>query len=168
MSQFRTPGRRRQRELNERRRTEADIKYRHYVRPYGNRGLHVVKSAIDGKEYIVSGPGRTFAPGTVVPTGSNTGTQGEFIVTDPPPGRRGAGRYPPNTTTKRACPVCLKGREYIGITDSGATDILQAWSYLDGQPISLLDTATLPAELQSSGDDRLHWELITPTTRIGL
>jgi hypothetical protein len=162
MSQFRTRQRSIVRDLNERRRGEADIKYRHYVRPHGNRGLHVVKASVDGKEYIVSGPGRTFQPGTVVPTGSNTGTQGEFIVTDPPPGRRGAGNYAPNTITKRGCPVCLKGREYIGITDSGASDIVQAWKYLDGQPGELLDTATLPAELQSGGDERLYWELITP------
>jgi hypothetical protein len=163
MSQFRTPRRRRERELNERRASEADIKHRHYVRPYGNRGLHVVKSAIDGEEYIVSGPGRTFQPGTVVPTGSNTGTQGETILTDPPPGRRGAGGFPPSTIVKRRCPVCLTGRKYIGITDSGSTDIVQAWDYTDGTPLTLLETATLPAKLQTSGDFRDHFELVTPT-----
>ena len=162
MSQFRTPRRRSKRNLDERRRSEADIKYRHYVRPYGNRGLHIVKSSVDGREFTVSGPGRTFQPGTVVPTGSNTGTQGEFIVTDPPPGRRGAGNYAPTTITKRACPQSLTGRSYIGITDSGTTDIVQAWKYLDGTPLSLLDTASLPASLQTSGDLREHWELVTP------
>jgi len=164
MSQFRTPGRRRQRELDDRRRSEADIKHRHYVRPYGNRGLHVVKSAIDGAEYVVSGPGRTFQPGTVVPTGSNTGTQGEVILTDPTPGRRGAGNFPPNTIVKRQCPQSLMGRRYIGITDSGASDVVQAWDYLDGTLLGLLDTASLPAELQTSGDLRFSWILTSPTT----
>jgi hypothetical protein len=163
MSPFRTLRRQQERELNERRASEADIKHRHYVRPHGNRGLHVVKSAVDGKEYIVSGPGRTFQPGTVVPTGSNTGTQGETILNDPPPGRRGAGRFSPTTITKHNCPVCLRGRDYIAVTDLGSSDVVQAWSYRDGDLVALLDTATLPAALQTSGDERLHWELVTPT-----
>lgn len=163
MSPFRTPRENIRRELDKRRSSEADINYRHYVRPHGSRGIHVVKASVDGREYFVSGPGRTFQPGTVVPTGSNTGNQGEFIVTDPPPGRRGAGNFPPSTIVKRSCPRCIKGREYIGITDSGATDILKAWKYLDGTPLELLDTASLPAELQTGGDTRVKWELITPT-----
>jgi hypothetical protein len=164
MSQFRTPRRQRQRELDERRAAEADIKHRHYVRPYGNRGLHVVKATVDGAEYIVSGPGRTFQPGTVVPTGSNTGNQGETILSDPVPGRRGAGLYAPTTITKRQCPACLTGRRYIGITDSGSTDVVQAWEYLDNALISLLDTASLPAELQTSGGERFEWTLVSDTT----
>jgi hypothetical protein len=68
------------RSLNERRGTESDVKYRHYVRPLGNGGMHVVKDTIDGVQYTVSGPTRTFRPGAIVPTGSHTGNQGEFII----------------------------------------------------------------------------------------
>lgn len=85
--------------LTKRRFKEADVRFRIYVRPFGDRGLHVVKNRINGVEYKVAGPSKTFAPGTIVPTGSYTSTQGEVIISQPPPGRRGASRYPPGTTT---------------------------------------------------------------------
>lgn len=154
------------RSLNERRSWESDIKYRLYVRPLGNRGLHVVKSSIDGQEYIVSGPGRTFRPGTVVPTGSNTGTQGEFIVSDPPPGRRGAGRVSQEKWTHQAggCPQSITGRTYIGIVDKIATHTLYAYSYADGKLGALIDQITLPTELQHSSSERWGWQLADSST----
>ena len=154
------------RSLNERRSWESDIKYRLYVRPLGNRGLHVVKSSIDGQEYIVSGPGRTFRPGTVVPTGSNTGTQGEFIVSDPPPGRRGAGRVSQEKWTHQAggCPQSITGRTYIGIVAKIATHTLYAYSYADGKLGALIDQITLPTELQHSSSERWGWQLADSST----
>lgn len=73
-----------------RRREIADIKYRVYVGPYGNMGLHIVKNRVDGQEFVVAGPSTTFKPGQIVPIGSNTGHQGEIILVEPPPGRRGS------------------------------------------------------------------------------
>ena len=68
---------------------ESDVQHRIYVRPLGNTGVHIVKSRPDGAEYQVAGPQRTFAPGQSVPTGRYTGRQGETILIEPPPGRRG-------------------------------------------------------------------------------
>ncbi len=153
------------RSLNERRAWESDIKYRLYVKPLGRRGLHVVKSSIDGQEFIVSGPGRTFRPGTVVPTGSNTGTQGEFIVSDPPPGRRGAGRVSQQQWTHQAggCPQSILGRTYIGIIDEVSTHTLYAYSYADGKLGALIDQVTLPSDLQHASPGRWGWQLVNPS-----
>ena len=71
----------------------ADNSFRSYVQPWGARGLHVVVNQCNEEPKIVSGPARTFAPGATVPTGSHAGRPGEFILTDPPPGRRGAATF---------------------------------------------------------------------------
>jgi hypothetical protein len=154
------------RSLDERRSWEADVKYRLYVKPLGNRGLHVVKSSVDGEEFIVSGPGQTFRPGTVVPTASNTGTQGESIVSDPPPGRRGAGRISPTKWTHQSggCPRCITGKSYIGIVEETSTNTLYAYSYSDGELGSLLDQVALPSSLQKIPAYRWGWQLADSTT----
>ena len=83
--------------LDKRATSEADINHRIYVRPLGNTGLHIVKSRPTGAEYQVSGPTRTFVPGQSVPTGRHTGTQGETILIEPPPGKRGPVRQATTT-----------------------------------------------------------------------
>lgn len=90
--------------LNKRATTEADINHRIYVRPLGDTGLHIVKSRPDGAEYQVAGPARTFAPEQFVPTGRHANTQGETILIEPPPGKRGTAR-PTTTTTAPPLPV---------------------------------------------------------------
>jgi hypothetical protein len=154
------------RSLDERRAWESDIKYRLYVRPHGNRGLHVVKNGVDGVEYIVSGPGRTFRPGTVVPTGSNTGTQGEFIVSDPPPGRRGAGRFGQDKWSHQAggCPRCITGRTYIGLVEDNSIHTLYAYSYADGKLGSLLDQVVVDSDIQKATANRWGWMLADSST----
>jgi len=77
---------------------ESDIQHRIYVRPLGNTGQHIVKSRPDGAEYQVSGPQRTFKPRQVVPTGRHTGTQGEVILIEPPPGKEGPATSPTTVT----------------------------------------------------------------------
>ena len=81
------------RTLRDQRDAWADNKFREYVQPWGARGLHVVRNQCNAEEKIVSGPARTFAPGSVVPTGSNAGRPGEFILMEPPPGRRGGAAF---------------------------------------------------------------------------
>lgn len=93
--------------LDRRRGRESDVQYRVYRRPYGSRGLHVVADTTDGQEFVVSGPGQTFAPGAVVPTGRNSGAQGETILQAPPPGRRGASQLPPLKRQKTGEPSGL-------------------------------------------------------------
>lgn len=92
MSSRRTPDVLR-RALDGRRAREADILYRQYVRPAG-RGLHVVRNIHTEQEIIVSSlaGSRTFRPGAVVPTGSNTGHPGEAILGLPPAERQGGSR----------------------------------------------------------------------------
>lgn len=71
----------------------ADNKYREYIRPLGARGMHIVKIPCNDEQRIVSGPRETFAPGTVLLTGSNRGTPGEVILNFPPPGHRGGSEF---------------------------------------------------------------------------
>ena len=84
---------------NQRRRYEqSDVQHRIYVRPLGNTGLHIVKSRPNGAEYQVAGPARTFKPDQIVPTGRHVGTQGETILIEPPPGKRGTALPPVSNT----------------------------------------------------------------------
>lgn len=82
--------------LDDRRTVEADITFAVYVRPLNARGLHVVRIQGTDRELVVaSAAGRkTHKPGTIVPLGSHTGTPGKFILSTPPPGRRGAENVP--------------------------------------------------------------------------
>ena len=82
--------------LDRRRVAEADLHYARYVRPLGARGLHVVRSECSQLERVIGSTlsGQTFAPGTIVPIGSSSGTPGQSIIGGPPPGRRGASGFP--------------------------------------------------------------------------
>lgn len=79
--------------LDTRRDAESDVQPRIYLRPVGRSGFHVVRRECNEEEVIVSGS-RTFAPGTQVQTGRFSGRPGEAIITEPPPGRRGASAFP--------------------------------------------------------------------------
>lgn len=103
-----------QRNLDRRRFTEADIKHPTYVSPFGNGGLHRVKSRATGQVYIVSGPQKTFRPDTIVPEGSRTGTQGAVILISPPPGQRGS--LPPTVITQEQAPIPILTGEF-GVDD---------------------------------------------------
>lgn len=80
-------------ELNRRHIAEADNNWRLYKQPLGRR-LAIVKRECNDEEIVVTSPGYTFSPGSVVATGSHTGIGGEFILSPPPPGRLGGGVYP--------------------------------------------------------------------------
>lgn len=80
--------------LDRRRVAEADNNFRLYKRPLGRRGLAIVRRECNDEEIVVSGPPVTWAPGSVVATGSHTGIGGEFILSSPPPGRLGGGIFP--------------------------------------------------------------------------
>jgi len=75
---------------------EADIDYGIYIKPEGSRGLHVIGFPCSNEEIVVGSilVGTTFAPGTIVPIGNNSGSEGKFILSSPPPGRRGAANFP--------------------------------------------------------------------------
>lgn len=82
--------------LDGRRQAEADLRRVLYVRPYGY-GFHVVKNLCNDEEYVVAdglGFKRTFAPGTVVMLGSQTGHPGEMLLSGPPSGMGGASAFP--------------------------------------------------------------------------
>lgn len=82
--------------LDGRRQAEADLRRVLYVRPYGY-GFHVVKNLCNDEEYVVAdglGFKRTFAPGTVVMLGSQTGHPGEMLISGPPSGMGGASAFP--------------------------------------------------------------------------
>lgn len=113
--------------LDRRRVSEADINYRVYVRPNGHRGLHVVRLQCNEEEMVVSGPKKTFAPGSIVPTGSHTGNPGEFILTDPPPGRRGGSVFSANFPTPTAF-------DAYGITSANPSTLLPGTT---GQVVTL-------------------------------
>src|SRR6185436_1408778 len=79
--------------LDARRIREADVTDRRYVFPHGDRGLHDVELECNGAVVTVSGPGRTFAPGSQVRGGSHTGFPGWAIFVDAPPGKRGGSEF---------------------------------------------------------------------------
>lgn len=81
------------RSLDRRRDAESDVQPRTYLRPVGRTGLHVVRLECNEEEIVVSGA-RAFKPGTTVQTGRYSGRPGEVILTEPPPGRRGASAFP--------------------------------------------------------------------------
>lgn len=77
--------------LDRRRLNESDAQPRVIVRPGPTEGTQVVKRECNDQEFVVSSPpGRTWAPGSVVFTARYSGDQGESIIAEPPPGRRGA------------------------------------------------------------------------------
>jgi len=77
--------------LDARREREADITFRPFVRPFGDRGLSYVKArGVDGEVLVSNAAGITFGPGAIVPVASHTGHvgEGEVIVGVPPPQQR--------------------------------------------------------------------------------
>lgn len=84
------------RQLQAFRRRVADITYARYVGPSGSGGLHRVRPVGSESTIIVGSSlhGTTFAPGAVVPLGSNTGRPGRFILGAPPPEHSGGSRAP--------------------------------------------------------------------------
>ena len=86
-------------DLDRRRTRESDVELRVYVRPLGSRGEHVVRHLDSSEEVVVTGPGRTHKPGSVVPTGRRSGEIGEFLLTTPPAGHRGVSNLPTQEKT---------------------------------------------------------------------
>ncbi len=113
--------------LDGRRQAEADLRRVLYVRPYGY-GFHVVKNLCNDEEYVVAdglGFKRTFAPGTVVMLGSQTGHPGEMLISGPPSGMGGASAFPVTSAvrsgygpTPEAPPALIDwgGLGYIGLS----------------------------------------------------
>lgn len=81
--------------LESRRTAEADLRRAVYVRPYG-RKWHIVRNICNDQEYAVADGlafGRTFTEGTIVMLGSQSGRNGEFLISGPPAGGIGASGY---------------------------------------------------------------------------
>lgn len=83
------------REINKKLLATADNGWGIYMYPFGARGLHAIRNECNEEVKIVSGPKATFAPGTIVATGSHMGNraEGEYILSPPPPGRRGGASF---------------------------------------------------------------------------
>ena len=114
--------------LDGRRQAEADLRRVLYVRPYGY-GFHVVKNLCNDEEYVVAdglGFKRTFAPGTVVMLGSQTGHPGEMLISGPPSGMGGASAFPVSAAVRSGYgptppppapdPINWGGLGYIGLS----------------------------------------------------
>lgn len=141
--------------LDQRRQSEADIRYEAiYIRPLG-RGIHLIKNICNDQEYKVSSlnGSATYTPGQVVVVGSHTGHPDEFIMGNPPAGKRGASLYPIVRHSRiyrkapETCPVCLTGRNYLALFIDSATDTLWAYSYEDGDPQDLIATKAWTGDL---------------------
>jgi hypothetical protein len=116
-----------------RRETEADMRMAVYVQPLGKL-WHLVKNYCNDQVYrVTSRAGLTFSPGSVVVLGSNTGHPGEFIISEPAGGRRGAS-VQGTVTVLRTAPfsagASLANRAHLGLGFDG--DILRAYRYLGG------------------------------------
>jgi hypothetical protein len=81
--------------LDRRKDEEADIIWARYVRPYGDRGLHVVQLLSNDQEIEVGAAAGdlTFQKGAIVALGNSSGDGHYFIISEPPAGRRGAGGF---------------------------------------------------------------------------
>lgn len=137
------------RALDKRRTTEADNNYRVYVSPFGARGLHKVRDECNEEEKIVSGPARTFAPGAIVPTGSNTGRVGggEFILTEPPPGRRGGATFGtlfPSPGSLAVAGITSASPATLEVGSSNNAVTLTGYGFVSGDSVSAVewDSAT--------------------------
>lgn len=71
-----------------------DVLHVRYVGPEGARGLHVVRRGCSDQQLLAAG-GATRAPGASVPVAREGARQGLTILSETPPGRRGASRQPP-------------------------------------------------------------------------
>lgn len=163
------------RALDKRRTTEADNNYRVYVAPFGARGLHQVKDECNEEVKIVSGPARTFAPGAIVPTGSNTGRVGggEFILTEPPPGRRGGATfgtlYPsPSSLDVAAITSASPSTLEIGTSNNAVT--LTGYGFVSGDDVSAVvwdsGTAAWTADPYITVDTEAYVSAVSMTCQI--
>lgn len=121
---------------------EADIRTAEYVGPFG-KGFHKVKNPGGETEYIVadSTGGRTFAPGTAVKLGSDSGTAGETLLGGPPPGKQGGGKR--TNARRRRGTAAVESNQYAFGNDGSD---LSAMLYSDGTYVSTRLTITIPSE----------------------
>lgn len=136
------------------RETEADFRRAIYIQPLGGN-RHLVRNFCNDTVYrVTSRAGLTFTPGSEVVLGSNTGHPGEFIVSEPAGGQRGASaqgqvavlRSFGITAEVEADPCDLSyhlGHEYTAIGGNFSTGALAAWLYVDGDYASDLSTISL-------------------------
>lgn len=129
--------------LDTRRMAEADLRVAEYVAAFG-KGFHKVKNPGGGEDYIVADQtgGRTFAPGTSILLGSQTGMPGEAVLGGAPAGKKG-GIARTRATRRRGSTAPAASNQYAFGNDG--VD-LYAMLYSEGTYVSTRSTLTLPAE----------------------
>lgn len=129
------------RALDRRRPTEADMRYRTYVRPAG-AGLHAVQDLHSGQQIVVASAAghRTFRPGARVPTGSHTGFPGEVILGLPPAEERGASRFgfAPGQSREFGPPAPVTA-SYVAILIADGSDLVARTYDVEGAALADLD-----------------------------
>lgn len=154
MSSRRTFTRQLSRSLDDRRDTESDVQPRVYLRPIGRTGFHVVRRECNEEEIVVAGS-RTFAPGTQVQTGRFSGRPGEAIITEPPPGRRGASAFP-STVVRREIDAFGIVSASPAVVDSGSTTVVRLTGFgFRESPVDAFRAVRLSPTLAEWLDDPL-------------
>lgn len=150
----------------------ADTRWAQMVRSIGN-GLHLVKDFCNDQQYIVgSAQGSlSYRPGQVVALMSSTGTPGEVIVAQPPPGRAGASAFPVALSTRSTRfvvtgppPAPIGGHSYLGLYLEEHPEVagiwrIRAWRYADGAFLSEVQVSQYQITLGAVGDAR-NWQRI--------
>lgn len=137
----------------------ADIRPVIYLRPLG-RGQHLVLNQCNAQPYRVASlnPSVTFSPGSQVPAGSFTAHPGEFIMGEPPIGRKGGSlgatysiRVAPFTLTEDPPPAPpVLDNQMMGFFGTGSD--LHCWEYDDaGLYVGDVATATMAASVPVTG-----------------
>lgn len=124
--------------LDSRDKSTADIRGVKFAFPYGAGGA-IVTNLSGGQAYYVANPtGKTFKEGTVVPAGSYSGAQKDFLITGPPAARAaGVGGVRRKVYRSGAAPT----PNFIGVAWSAPEDAV-AYYYVDGEPLSQIAQTT--------------------------
>lgn len=108
--------------LDRRRDGESDVQPRVYRQSAGP-GLASVSPECSPDLRIVVAASRTFAPGSTVQTGRNSGRPGEAIITEPVPGHRGASAFPRDVVRRELDVVRIVSADPEVVVDGATTEV---------------------------------------------
>lgn len=136
--------RRRQREqvarhLRDQHEDRADVTIERYVSPEGRIGIHRTTPGRGSTVAYVAGNERTFAPGTHVPVARRQGSQEGTIIGQPPVGRQGTGRTPPETREAELDDVGITAMDPEEVPAGEATAVTLTGFGLRESPVDTLE-----------------------------
>lgn len=128
----------------------ADIRPVVYRRPKGVGGAMVSNPGSPEQYYVANPMGQTFKPGTVIPAGSYSGAQKDFLLTGPPAGPRGAslGGVVRRQGYRTGVAPPVDTPNFIGIC--WGDDVIAVY-YINSSPMTLITSVPIADFPQPSG-----------------